>query len=333
MRRAAVTLLDRDGGPQEKAVAQPHGQAARAAPIGTPALQRLPAVPQPAPAAPGVPRVRPLRRPRSRGSRLARARARPRSRRVAPRWRRVAVPVEQATAGSSRRSSPSTATAPTSARPRSPRAPRSPPRAGARVILFGPAAELGEPPPGVRGRRRAASRSRRPRPGQRGARDRDASIVQAAPAVADGPRAGARVRRRHRRRRSRPGSSTSSATRGIYRPALALPLPVPGRPVTLLDVGANAAARREHLVQFAFMGAALASTVSASSARASGCSPTARRPSAEAALVVEAHGEPSERDRRRQRRHSSSSATSRATTCSRARSTSSSPTASPATSR
>ena len=49
--------------------------------------------------------------------------------------------------------------------------------------------------------------------------------------------------------------------RGIYRPALAIPLPVPERPVTLLDVGANAEARREHLVQFAFMGAALARTV------------------------------------------------------------------------
>ena len=31
--------------------------------------------------------------------------------------------------------------------------------------------------------------------------------------------------------------------------------------MTLLDVGANAEARREHLVQFAFMGAALAQTV------------------------------------------------------------------------
>ena len=30
--------------------------------------------------------------------------------------------------------------------------------------------------------------------------------------------------------------------RGIYRPALAIPLPVPERPVTLLDVGANAEA-------------------------------------------------------------------------------------------
>ena len=49
--------------------------------------------------------------------------------------------------------------------------------------------------------------------------------------------------------------------RGIHRPALALALPVPGKPVTLLDVGANAQARAEHLEQFAFMGAALARTV------------------------------------------------------------------------
>ncbi len=67
---------------------------------------------------------------------------------------------------------------------------------------------------------------------------------------------------------------------GIHRPALALPLPIPGprvgsgprahggqpaerdaHTVTLLDVGANALARPEHLVQFAFMGAALAHAV------------------------------------------------------------------------
>jgi phosphate acyltransferase len=85
----------------------------------------------------------------------------------------------------------------------------------------------------------------------------DASIVQAARAVADG-RADALVA----------GGSTGTAlaaglfnikrARGIHRPALALPLPVPGAPVTLLDVGANEACRSEHLVQFAFMGAALA---------------------------------------------------------------------------
>jgi glycerol-3-phosphate acyltransferase PlsX len=49
--------------------------------------------------------------------------------------------------------------------------------------------------------------------------------------------------------------------RGIHRPALALPLPIPGKPVTLVDVGANVEARPDHLVQFGFMGAALARTV------------------------------------------------------------------------
>ena len=63
--------------------------------------------------------------------------------------------------------------------------------------------------------------------------------------------------------------------RGIYRPALAIPLPVPERPVILLDVGANAEARREHIVQFAFMGAALAGTVMGG--RAAACGPSLQR--------------------------------------------------------
>jgi glycerol-3-phosphate acyltransferase PlsX len=50
--------------------------------------------------------------------------------------------------------------------------------------------------------------------------------------------------------------------RGIYRPALALPIPVPGAtPVLLLDVGANVTCRPEHLVQFAHMGSAFAQAV------------------------------------------------------------------------
>ncbi|WP_320669954.1 phosphate acyltransferase PlsX [Patulibacter defluvii] len=50
--------------------------------------------------------------------------------------------------------------------------------------------------------------------------------------------------------------------KGIHRPALALPLPIPGKaPVTLVDVGANVESRPDHQVQFAFMGAALARTV------------------------------------------------------------------------
>src|SRR5688500_669556 len=43
---------------------------------------------------------------------------------------------------------------------------------------------------------------------------------------------------------------------GVYRPALAVLVPVPGRPVLLLDVGATVEVRPEQLVQFAFMGAA-----------------------------------------------------------------------------
>jgi phosphate acyltransferase len=88
----------------------------------------------------------------------------------------------------------------------------------------------------------------------------EASIVQAARAVAEG-RADALVS----------GGSTGAAlaaglfnvkrARGIHRPALALPIPVPGAPVTLLDVGANDVCRPEHLVQFAYMGAAFAEAV------------------------------------------------------------------------
>ena len=88
----------------------------------------------------------------------------------------------------------------------------------------------------------------------------DASIVQAARAVAEG-RADALVA----------GGSTGPAlaaglfnikrAKGIHRPALAIPVPVPGAPVTLLDVGANEVCRPEHLVQFAYMGAAFASIV------------------------------------------------------------------------
>jgi phosphate acyltransferase len=89
----------------------------------------------------------------------------------------------------------------------------------------------------------------------------DASIVQAARAVAEG-RAQALVS----------GGSTGSAlaaglfnmrrARGIHRPALALPVPMPGaRPVLLLDVGANVTCKPQYLVQFAHMGSAFAQAV------------------------------------------------------------------------
>jgi glycerol-3-phosphate acyltransferase PlsX len=48
---------------------------------------------------------------------------------------------------------------------------------------------------------------------------------------------------------------------GVYRPALAVVVPVPGRDVLFLDVGANVEVRPEHLAQFAFMGAAFSEGV------------------------------------------------------------------------
>jgi phosphate acyltransferase len=81
-----------------------------------------------------------------------------------------------------------------------------------------------------------------------------ASIVQAAAAVAGG-RADALVSA------GSTGPTLAAATlevkrlRGVHRPALAVLVPVPGRPLLLLDCGANVEVRPEHLVQFAHMGA------------------------------------------------------------------------------
>src|SRR5918996_1152960 len=63
------------------------------------------------------------------------------------------------------------------------------------------------------------------------------------------------------------GAAMAAATfalrrmRGVQRPALALQLPVPGGPVLFLDVGANVEVRPQHLVQFAYLGAAFSQAV------------------------------------------------------------------------
>jgi glycerol-3-phosphate acyltransferase PlsX len=63
------------------------------------------------------------------------------------------------------------------------------------------------------------------------------------------------------------GATMAAATfglrrlRGVQRPALAAQLPVPGNPVLFLDVGANVELRAQHLVQFAFLGAAFSRAV------------------------------------------------------------------------
>jgi glycerol-3-phosphate acyltransferase PlsX len=132
---------------------------------------------------------------------------------------------------------------------------------GIRVILFGPAAEIGEVADGVEVVDAPVSIAKAADPAFAVRSTPEASIVQAAKAVADG-RAQALVS----------GGSTGSALaaalfnlrrdRGIHRPALALPLPVPdAEPVLLLDVGANATCRPEHLLQFAHMGSAFSEAV------------------------------------------------------------------------
>lgn len=87
-----------------------------------------------------------------------------------------------------------------------------------------------------------------------------ASVVRAAADVAEG-RAEAMASP------GSTGATMAAATfglrrlKGVQRPALAVRLPVPGKPVLFLDVGANVEVRAQHLVQFAFLGAAFSDAV------------------------------------------------------------------------
>jgi glycerol-3-phosphate acyltransferase PlsX len=133
-------------------------------------------------------------------------------------------------------------------------------RQGARVLLFGPVAEMDALPAGVEAIDAPLSIAKSADPARAARATPEASIVQAARAVAEG-RAQALVCAGGTGAALAAGLFNVKRARGIHRPALALALPVPGHPVTLLDVGANAQTREEHLVQFAFMGAALAQVV------------------------------------------------------------------------
>jgi glycerol-3-phosphate acyltransferase PlsX len=131
---------------------------------------------------------------------------------------------------------------------------------GVQVILFGPAAEIGDVPAGVTVVDSPVSIAKAGDPARAARSTPDASIVRAAATVAAGE-ADALVSA------GSTGAALAAAlfqvkrAHGIYRPALAVPIPVPGHPVTLLDAGASVEARSEHLVQYAFMGAALARLV------------------------------------------------------------------------
>jgi glycerol-3-phosphate acyltransferase PlsX len=131
---------------------------------------------------------------------------------------------------------------------------------GVRVRIFGPADQIGDLPDGIEVVDAPVSIAKDPDPARAARSTPEASIVQAARAVAEG-QADALVSAGATGATLAAGLFEIKRARGIYRPALATPVPIPGSPVTLLDVGANVEVRSEHLVQFAFMGAALATTV------------------------------------------------------------------------
>ena len=92
-------------------------------------------------------------------------------------------------------------------------------------------------------------------PGASVRRKKDSSLVRAAEAVRDG-KASAMVSA------GNTGATMASALlrmgriKGVHRPAIATPIPVPGStPTILLDAGANSEVQPEWLVQFAQMGA------------------------------------------------------------------------------
>lgn len=129
-------------------------------------------------------------------------------------------------------------------------------RHGVKVLIYGPADRIGEVGPGVTVIDAPVSIAKAPEPVAAARSTPEASIVRAARAVAE-DEADALVSAGSTGAALAAGLFNIKRARGISRPALALPLPIPDHPVTLLDVGANADVRPEHLVQFAFMGAAL----------------------------------------------------------------------------
>src|SRR5918994_3294108 len=131
---------------------------------------------------------------------------------------------------------------------------------GVRVVLFGPAEAFGEVADGIEVVDAPVSIAKAPDPVRASRANPDASIVLATRAVADGD-ADAFVSGGPTGPPLAPGLFNIKRATGIHRPALAVPLPVPDDPVTIVDVGANVEVRPEHLVQFGFMGAALAQTV------------------------------------------------------------------------
>ena len=88
----------------------------------------------------------------------------------------------------------------------------------------------------------------------------DSSLVAAVRAVAEG-RADAAVSAGNTGAMLAAGLLELRRLPGVMRPAIAVPIPAKNGPSVLIDAGANADARPEHLVQFATMGAVFAEEI------------------------------------------------------------------------
>ena len=236
------------GRPEEENFQRPPRQAARAAQGRKAEPQPLPALPQPAAAASGLPDLRHLRR--ARGRRAADRRPDGASRRTSSRGAGRAVTVALDGYGAEQGFDVLAEGARLAAAD------------GIGVRVFGPQRALGLS--GVDGRRGSrhhrvrspTTRTRSPRSGRR-RRPRSSAPPPTSP----------RATPRRWSAAGSTGATMAAATfglrrlKGVQRPALAVQVPVPGKPVLFLDVGANVEVRAQHLVQFAFLGAAFSAAV------------------------------------------------------------------------
>jgi phosphate acyltransferase len=95
-------------------------------------------------------------------------------------------------------------------------------------------------------------------PGASVRRMKDSTLVRAAEAVRDG-KASAMISAGNTGATMAAALLRMGRIKGVHRPAIATPIPVPGHtPTVLLDAGANAECQAEWLVQFAQMGATFA---------------------------------------------------------------------------
>ncbi|TML60168.1 MAG: phosphate acyltransferase [Actinobacteria bacterium] len=126
-------------------------------------------------------------------------------------------------------------------------------------------------------------------PAQGVRRKKDSSLVRAAEAVRDG-RASAMVSAGNTGAAMAAALLRMGRLKGVQRPAIATPIPVPGAgPTVLLDAGANAECTAQYLVQFAQMGSAFASERYGIAEPRVGLLSIGEEPSKGTALVKETH--------------------------------------------